>query len=98
LRLAFYLLIWRLIYGGTDLSQNQRALCKLKREVEKAKRTLSSQMSARLEIESFENKNDFSETQTRAKFEDLNMDISRKTIKPAEQVLKDAGVKKGSAG
>ena len=79
---------------GTDLSQNQRALSKLKREVEKAKRTLSNQMSSKLEIESFENGNDFSETLTRAKFEELNIGLFRKTLKPVEQVLKDAGVKK----
>jgi heat shock protein 5 len=79
---------------GTDVSKNNRALGKLKREVEKAKRTLSSQMSTRIEIEAFENGNDFSETLTRAKFEELNMDLFRKTMKPVEQVLKDSGVKK----
>ncbi|KAI0057092.1 heat shock protein 70 [Artomyces pyxidatus] len=79
---------------GTDVSTNLRALGKLKREVEKAKRTLSSQQSTRLEIESFEGGNDFSETLTRAKFEELNVDLFRKTMRPVEQVLKDAGVKK----
>ena len=79
---------------GTDVSKNLRALGKLKREVEKAKRTLSSQQSTRIEIESFEDGNDFSETLTRAKFEELNMDLFRKTMKPVEQVLKDANVKK----
>jgi heat shock protein 5 len=79
---------------GTDVSQNLRAMGKLKREVEKAKRTLSSQQSTRIEIESFEDGNDFSETLTRAKFEELNMDLFRKTMKPVEQVLKDANVKK----
>jgi len=79
---------------GTDVSGNQRALGKLKREVEKAKRTLSSQMSTKLEIESFEGGNDLSETLTRAKFEELNVDLFRKTLKPVEQVLKDSGVKK----
>ncbi|KAJ3926559.1 MAG: hsp70-like protein [Lentinula lateritia] len=52
---------------GTDVSKNLRALGKLKREVEKAKRILSSQQSTRIEIESFEDGNDFSETLTRAK-------------------------------
>ncbi|KAF8761241.1 heat shock protein 70 [Rhizoctonia solani] len=79
---------------GTDVTKNQRAVSKLKKEVEKAKRTLSSQMSTKLEIESFENGNDFSETLTRSKFEELNIDLFRKTMKPVEQVLKDAGVKK----
>ncbi|WWD18668.1 chaperone DnaK [Kwoniella shandongensis] len=80
--------------SGTDVSKNNRAMGKLKREVEKAKRTLSSQMSTKIEIEAFENGNDFAETLTRAKFEELNMDLFRKTMKPVEQVLKDAGVKK----
>ncbi|KAF7307699.1 hypothetical protein MKEN_01129900 [Mycena kentingensis (nom. inval.)] len=79
---------------GTDVSGNARAMGKLKREVEKAKRTLSSQQSTRIEIESFEDGNDFSETLTRAKFEELNMELFRKTLKPVEQVLKDANVKK----
>ncbi len=79
---------------GTDVSNNMRAMGKLKREVEKAKRTLSNQMSVKVEIEAFENGKDFSETLTRAKFEELNMDLFRKTMKPVEQVLKDAGVKK----
>ena len=79
---------------GTDVSKNLRAMGKLKREVEKAKRTLSSQQSTKIEIESFEDGNDFSETLTRAKFEELNMDLFRKTMKPVEQVLKDAGLKK----
>lgn len=79
---------------GTDVTSNLRALGKLKREVEKAKRTLSSQQSTRIEIEAFENGNDFSETLTRAKFEELNMDLFRKTMKPVEQVLKDANLKK----
>ncbi|KAJ8473540.1 hypothetical protein ONZ51_g7803 [Trametes cubensis] len=79
---------------GTDVTSNLRALGKLKREVEKAKRTLSSQQSTRIEIEAFEGGNDFSETLTRAKFEELNMDLFRKTMKPVEQVLKDANLKK----
>jgi heat shock protein 5 len=67
---------------------------KLKREVDEVKRTLSSQQSTRIKIESFEDGNDFSETLTRAKFEELNMHLFRKTMKPVEQVLKDAEVNK----
>jgi heat shock protein 5 len=67
---------------------------KLKREVEKAKRTLSSQKTTKIEIESFFKGKDFSETLTRAKFEELNNDLFKKTLKPVEQVLKDAKMKK----
>ncbi|PBK93199.1 heat shock protein 70 [Armillaria gallica] len=79
---------------GTDVSTNQKTMGKLKKEVENAKRTLSMQQSTRIEIESFENGNDFSETLTRAKFEELNMSLFRKTMKPVEQVLKDADMSK----
>jgi heat shock protein 5 len=80
--------------NNTDVKKDLKAMGKLKREVEKAKRTLSSQMSTRIEIEAFHNGEDFSETLTRAKFEEINMDLFKKTLKPVEQVLKDAKVKK----
>jgi heat shock protein 5 len=80
--------------NNVDITKDLKAMGKLKREVEKAKRTLSSQMSTRIEIEAFHDGKDFSETLTRAKFEELNMDLFKKTLKPVEQVLKDAKVKK----
>ncbi|KAF3933687.1 hypothetical protein ABW19_dt0201178 [Dactylella cylindrospora] len=80
--------------NNVDITKDLKTMGKLKREVEKAKRTLSSQMSTRIEIEAFHEGNDFSETLTRAKFEELNMDLFKKTLKPVEQVLKDAKVKK----
>ncbi|KAI7359923.1 78 kDa glucose-regulated, partial [Hortaea werneckii] len=79
---------------NTDITKNAKTMGKLKREVEKAKRTLSSQMSTKIEIEAFHDGNDFSETLTRAKFEELNNDLFKKTLKPVEQVLKDAKMKK----
>lgn len=80
--------------GGVDITKDLKTMGKLKREAEKAKRTLSSQMSTRIEIEAFHNGKDFSETLSRAKFEELTIDLFRKTLKPVEQVLKDAKVKK----
>ena len=79
--------------NNIDISDNPKALAKLKREVEKAKRTLSNQMSTRIEIDSFTDGIDFSETLTRAKFEELNMELFKKTLKPVQQVLDDAKVK-----
>ena len=58
---------------GRDVRKDEHATQKLRREVEKAKRALSAQQTARVEIESFHNGNDFSETLTRAKFEELCM-------------------------
>ena len=80
--------------NSVDITKDLKTMGKLKREAEKAKRTLSSQKTTRIEIEAFHNGNDFSETLTRAKFEELNIDLFRKTLKPVEQVLKDAKVKK----
>ncbi|KAJ5820501.1 glucose-regulated protein [Penicillium riverlandense] len=80
--------------NNVDATKDLKAIDKLNRKVEKAKRTLSSQMSTRIEIEAFYNGRDFSETLTRAEFEELNIDLFKKTLKPVEQVLKDAKVKK----
>ncbi|KAF9981033.1 ATPase with role in protein import into the ER [Modicella reniformis] len=80
--------------NSKDITKDLKTMGKLKREVEKAKRTLSSQMSVRIEIDSFFEGNDFSETLTRAKFEELNVDLFKNTLKPVEQVLKDANLEK----
>jgi heat shock protein 5 len=79
---------------GKDVRTDNRAVQKLRREVEKAKRLLSSQHQARIEIESFFDGEDFSETLTRAKFEELNMDLFRNTMKPVQKVLDDADMQK----
>merc|ERR1712168_420637 len=79
---------------GKDTKKSNRAVQKLRREVEKAKRTLSSQHQARIEIESFYEGEDFAETITRAKFEELNMDLFRSTMKPVQKVLEDSDLKK----
>ncbi|KAG6886288.1 hypothetical protein C0993_006698 [Termitomyces sp. T159_Od127] len=79
---------------GTDVSRNQRTMEKLKKAVEGAKHTLSTLQSARVEIKAFEGGNDFLETLTRAKFEELNVDLFRKTLEPVAQVLRDAKVGK----
>merc|ERR1712012_1211608 len=79
---------------GADLRKSNRAIQKLRREVEKAKRTLSSQHQARIEIESLYEGEDFSETLTRAKFEELNMDLFRSTMKPVQKVIEDSDLAK----
>eukprot|EP01147_Barroeca_monosierra_P007376 gene7379-514_t len=79
---------------GKDIRKDNRALQKLRREVEKAKRALSAQHQTRIEIESFFEGEDFSETLTRARFEELNMDLFRSTMKPVKKVLEDADMGK----
>jgi len=77
-----------------DLSENQRAIAKLRREMEKAKRALSTSHQVKVEIEGLLDGEDFSETLTRAKFEELNLDLFKKTLGPLQSVLKDSGLKK----
>lgn len=78
-----------------DISNDKRALQKLRKEVERVKRALSSQNQARLEVEELAPGLDLSESLSRARFEELNNDLFKKTLEPVRQVLKDAGVDKG---
>merc|ERR1712119_165417 len=65
-----------------------------RQEVERVKRALSSQAQARVEIENLADGFDFSETLTRARFEELNNDLFKKTLGPVGKVLDDADVEK----
>merc|ERR1712057_23670 len=77
-----------------NMSNDKRAVQKLRREVERVKRTLSSQQKARLEIESLFDGVDFTETLTRARFEELSMDLFKKTLGPVKKVMEDSSFKK----
>ncbi|CAF1419894.1 unnamed protein product [Rotaria sordida] len=79
---------------GKNVRDHVHALQKLRREVEKAKRILSSEIETIIEIESFCYNEDFHQKLTRAKFEELNMNLFRSTLKPVGQVLKDKDLKK----
>lgn len=77
-----------------DVGKNKGAIQKLKTEIEKAKRSLSSSPQATMEIEELVEGLDFKDTITRAKFEELNMDLFKKTMEPVEKVMGDGGMKK----
>merc|ERR1712147_280030 len=77
-----------------DMAKDKRSLQKLRREVEKTKRALSSTHQARIEIEALFDGVDFSETLTRARFEEINNDLFKNTLGPVKQVLEDSGLKK----
>lgn len=79
---------------GKDISGDKRSIQKLKREVEKAKRALSNVHEVKIEIEDLFEGAEFSEVLTRAKFEELNADLFKKTIEPVKRALEDAGLKK----
>jgi len=77
-----------------DASGDNKAMSKLKREAEKAKRTLSSSTTTTIEIDSFFNGQDLKVDLSRAKFESLNMQMFKNTLKPVDKVLKDSGLDK----
>merc|ERR1712230_290267 len=79
---------------GKDMSKDKRSLQKLRKEVEKTKRALSSTHQARLEIEALFGGEDFSESLTRARFEELCGDLFKKTLGPVKNVMDDSGLKK----
>jgi heat shock protein 5 len=79
---------------GVDVTTNLDALGKLKGEVEYAKRMLSFQELVTIEIGSFADGLDFSETLTRTEFEELNADLFLKTLRSEDKVLAEADVKK----
>merc|ERR1712023_348335 len=79
---------------GKDMSKDKRSLQKLRKEVEKTKRALSSTHQARLEIEALFDGEDFSESLTRARFEELCGDLFKKTLGPVKNVMDDSGLKK----
>ncbi|KAL2641810.1 hypothetical protein R1flu_009397 [Riccia fluitans] len=79
-----------------DISSNPRALRRLRTSAERAKRTLSSTAQTTIEIDSLYEGIDFYTTITRARFEELNMDMFRKCMEPVEKCLRDAKLDKNS--
>ena len=79
---------------GKDFKNNKSVIQKLKTEIEKAKRHLSSSLQATIEIDELEPGFDFKDTLSRAKFEELNLDLFKKTMAPVEKVMEDSGFKK----
>ncbi|XP_078433653.1 heat shock 70 kDa protein 4-like [Wolffia australiana] len=79
-----------------DISGNARALRRLRTACERAKRTLSSTSQTTLEIDSLFEGVDFYATITRARFEELNMDLFRRCMEPVEKCLRDAKLDKGA--
>ncbi|KVI11970.1 Heat shock protein 70, conserved site-containing protein [Cynara cardunculus var. scolymus] len=79
-----------------DITGNARALRRLRTACERAKRTLSSTAQTTIEIDSLYEGIDFYSTITRARFEELNMDLFRKCMEPVEKCLRDAKMDKSN--
>ena len=79
-----------------DITGSARALRRLRTACERAKRTLSSTAQTSIEIDSLFEGIDFYSSITRARFEELNMDMFRRCMDPVEKCLRDAKFDKAS--
>ena len=73
-----------------DMSDSPRAVKRLKIACERLKRTLSNSTQGQLELESFYEGIDFFSSMTRARFEEINIDLFRKTLDYVEKVMRDS--------
>jgi len=79
-----------------DLKTSARALRRLRTACERAKRTLSSTAQTTIELDSLFEGIDFATSITRARFEELNMDLFRKCMEPVEKCLRDSKMDKST--
>jgi len=81
-------------HQGKDLAGNPRALRRLRTHCERAKCTLSKAARATIEIDSLHDGIDYSCVLSRARFEQLNIDYFRNSIRSIEKCLRDARIDK----
>jgi L1 cell adhesion molecule like protein len=79
-----------------DITGNPRALRRLRTACERAKRTLSFAVVTTIEIDSLFDGIDFFSSITRAKFEEINMDLFNECLKTVECCLTDAKMNKNA--
>tara|TARA_B100001094_G_scaffold329648_1_gene392852 strand:+ start:4053 stop:5963 length:1911 start_codon:yes stop_codon:yes gene_type:complete len=79
-----------------DISENSKSIRRLRTACERAKRTLSNSATASIELDSLFNGIDFFTNITRAKFENLCMNLFQKCLDPVTRVLKDSKISKSN--
>lgn len=77
-----------------DMSDNMRAVKRLKQACEKAKRTLSSSATTTVELDSLHDGIDFQSTLTRARLDELCSDIYRRCMDCVEKAMRDSQLDK----
>ncbi|XP_057447356.1 heat shock cognate 70 kDa protein-like isoform X2 [Lotus japonicus] len=77
-----------------DISGNPRALRRLRSACEKAKRTLSFATDTTIEVDALFESTDLCSAITRAKFEELNIDLFKKCMETVERCLEDSKMDK----
>ena len=81
-------------HKGMDVSDDPKALQRIRKQCELAKRALSSATQTTVDVDAVHQGIDLSIPISRAKFEELCSDLFKRTLKPVARVLKDAGLKK----
>ncbi|CAJ1841686.1 unnamed protein product [Sphenostylis stenocarpa] len=77
-----------------DISRNPRALRRLRTACERAKRTLSYAVDTTIEVDALSESIDFCSSITRARFEELNMDLFKKCMDTVDRCLVDSKMEK----
>ncbi|XP_076885883.1 heat shock cognate 70 kDa protein-like [Bidens hawaiensis] len=77
-----------------DISNNLKALGRLRVHCERAKRIISTTFQTNIDIDCLFNGIDFSAKFTRAKFEEINMELFKKCIDTVESCLRDVSMSK----
>jgi len=81
-------------HKGMDVSDDPKALQRIRKACEGAKRALSSATQTTVDVDAVHQGIDMSVPVSRAKFEELCSDLFKRTLKPVARVLKDAGLEK----
>lgn len=79
---------------GIDISQNKKSMQRLRIQCERVKRTLSTSTTATIEIDSLYDGIDYTGSVSRARFEELNIDLFNSTLSSVEKCLMDSGLSK----
>ena len=78
-----------------DLTSSARALSRLRKASEVAKKTLSSSASTNVELDSLFEGIDFYASLSRARFDEIITDFVKQTMVPVEKCMQDAKLSKG---
>lgn len=77
-----------------EIKKSKKSMKRIRVAVERAKKTLSHQTTAQIEIDSVYNGNDFTMNITRSRFNIITEELIKRIMKPVDQVLKDSQIDK----
>eukprot|EP00468_Gymnochlora_sp_CCMP2014_P010162 CAMPEP_0167753218 /NCGR_PEP_ID=MMETSP0110_2-20121227/7585_1 /TAXON_ID=629695 /ORGANISM="Gymnochlora sp., Strain CCMP2014" /LENGTH=609 /DNA_ID=CAMNT_0007638947 /DNA_START=134 /DNA_END=1963 /DNA_ORIENTATION=+ len=87
----FYTNDFSRINPGCDLSTDSRAIRRIKAAVERGKRTLSTQVRTKIELDCIYKDKDYHFVMTRARFDKETISLIERLARPVETCIKDSG-------